>query len=131
MILFQIHDNADGNLDWEETTWQAVWADSEEEAFALYCKAHDYCELGTADVVFSDRERLAAITPSRDEPHIECRPEVLRQLGWRVEGESTCDTCGLAAMDDERFRVCEECNQCLECGHDQDCELRHLEDESV
>lgn len=54
-------------------------------------------------------------------PGTEDDPEVLRQMGWRIEGERTCDTCGLAPMDLERYRVCSECHQCLECGHEEEC----------
>lgn len=44
-----------------------------------------------------------------------------REVGFSCDGDSRCDTCGLADLDGE-FPVCPECNQCEECGHEEDCE---------
>lgn len=52
-------------------------------------------------------------------------PAVLRQMGWRCEGDNLCDSCGLAEMDGD-FPVCEECGQCNECGHDSECETKGI-----
>jgi hypothetical protein len=40
---------------------------------------------------------------------------ILRQLGFRCDGDIVCDSCGLASMD-ESFPVCEDCGHCAECG---------------
>jgi hypothetical protein len=48
---------------------------------------------------------------------------VLRQMGWRCEGDHICDSCGLSEMDGD-YPVCDECGQCSECGHVDDCESR-------
>jgi hypothetical protein len=44
-----------------------------------------------------------------------------REVGFSCDGDARCDSCGLADLDGE-FPVCPECNQCVECGHDDDCE---------
>lgn len=44
-----------------------------------------------------------------------------REVGFSCEGDDRCCTCGLAEFDG-RFPVCPECNQCSECGCDDDCE---------
>ncbi len=52
------------------------------------------------------------------EPRVITDPEILRQAGWRCEGESTCSSCGCAANGMDEFKVCHDCDQCMECGHD-------------
>lgn len=57
---------------------------------------------------------------ARADDRVEGRIRVERLIGWRCEGDSTCSTCGLAEFDGE-FPVCEDCQNCDECGHDTDC----------
>ncbi|MCY1358120.1 hypothetical protein D9M68_310880 [compost metagenome] len=51
------------------------------------------------------------------------RDDIQRQMGWRCEGDSQCSACDLAEFDG-KWPVCEECRQCSECGHDDDCQER-------
>ena len=51
-----------------------------------------------------------------DEPR-DLTTEELRAIGWGVEGDSSCSTCGLYTMDGE-FPLCEECGDCEECAGD-------------
>lgn len=55
------------------------------------------------------------------EPYVEHYPEVLRQANWQYEDEYTCNSCGLAAMGIDQYEVCDDCGECLECGHQDDC----------
>ena len=48
--------------------------------------------------------------------YVEFEPKVLREAGWQIDGESTCDSCGLAPMDMDEFAICGDCCQCPECG---------------
>jgi hypothetical protein len=50
-----------------------------------------------------------------------------REVGFAVDGDNRCASCGLADMDGE-FPICDECGQCEECGHDEDCEEGRLEE---
>lgn len=45
-----------------------------------------------------------------------------REMGWSSEGDSNCEKCGFATFDGE-FPLCESCECCDECGHDEECEL--------
>lgn len=49
--------------------------------------------------------------------------EILRQLGWTYEDEATCNSCGLAPMGMDKYEVCEDCELCLDCGHEDDCPI--------
>lgn len=51
----------------------------------------------------------------KTEAYVVTNTEILRQMNWRVDGDSSCSTCGLYEMDGE-FPVCEECEQCPDCG---------------
>lgn len=42
---------------------------------------------------------------------------LMREMGWRCDGDGICGTCGLATFDG-RFPVCESCGQCNECECD-------------
>lgn len=53
-------------------------------------------------------------------PYVETSDHVLRMLGWHDEGDRRCATCGLAEMGGA-FPVCDECYQCNECGHHDEC----------
>ena len=127
MKLFNVDDNADRNLDWEETTSMAVWAHDPAEAMRLYRDA--YARLVEADrvpdvaeLVCKEVNPLPSWVEPPAVPGIEDNPEVQRELGWRIENEAACSTCGLASMDLPQYRVCDECDQCLACGHDEGCE---------
>lgn len=127
--LYEINDNADGNLDWEETTWAAIWAADESEARSIY-REHLRRESGLSSeecdgVSIVVEERGSTFAAPRT-PQIERRDIVLRQLGWRYEDESPCDGCDLYAMDIDEYVVCPECNQCPECGHLDDCPDREV-----
>ena len=45
---------------------------------------------------------------------------MLRAMGFWVEGDPACISCGLYTMGDE-FPLCPDCEQCEECGHAEDC----------
>lgn len=121
--LYQIHDNPNRDLMWEETTYDAIWAYSEEEAKAAY-QARYKREFGTDpdeyEVCVEVQELPSGITPENG-PGRERRSAVLRLVGWRFEDESACECCGLAPMGMNEYLLCPTCECCPECGHDEDC----------
>lgn len=54
------------------------------------------------------------------DPYVPCDAETLRPMGWQMEDDKQCASCGLAEWDGQ-FPVCPECIQCNECGCDDDC----------
>lgn len=124
MILYQLHDDPEKKYDPEDRTCLAIWADSPEQAKLWYVQSVEYeggpveslDEIHCEQAFFSNKPGVQEFQPAKPGVHIECRDEVLRLLGWAVENDNTCSTCGLAEMDDIRWRVCEGCCQCPDCG---------------
>ena len=56
------------------------------------------------------------------EPRIEYNNEILRQAGWHIEGETPCASCDLHALNMDKHEPCDICEQCPDCGHDEECE---------
>lgn len=52
---------------------------------------------------------------------VEHDSEYLRSVGWRLEGEHSCESCGYHANGVEKFAVCRECALCKECGCEEGC----------
>lgn len=52
--------------------------------------------------------------------YVEYRQKVLRSAGFAIEGDESCEVCGLFTFDGA-FPVCGECGCCGECGHDEEC----------
>lgn len=121
MNLYVLHDRVPGsNFDWDDAHWRAIWAGTKEQALAIYNQYHpDSSSLTLQDVVFEpvpESDLLMVSSPVEDGPHLEQRPEELRQLHWREQGEHTCDSCGYAAMGLPEYAVCDGCYACRECG---------------
>jgi hypothetical protein len=60
------------------------------------------------------------LNTENQEPYIVRDEDTLRKMGWGIEGDRRCDTCGFAEFEG-KWPICEECGQCSECGH-LDCE---------
>lgn len=129
MNLYNLNDDGNGDLGGDETTWRAIWAPDLATADAMFrewyeretgCKPGEY-EVGGGVCSESTAAIVARFAPAKH-GH-ERRDEVLRLVGWRNEDDHTCESCGLAEMgqEDGPFHVCRECEQCGECGHDDDC----------
>ncbi len=58
---------------------------------------------------------------TREKAGIECDDAFLRQEGWHTEGEPTCESCGLCSMGNDKFAVCHDCGNCVECGCVEKC----------
>lgn len=56
----------------------------------------------------------------RKDAHVVTDRAIYREMGWSVECDEHCDGCGLATMDGD-FPLCDECDMCAECGHEDDC----------
>lgn len=92
--------------------WWLVWAPDPAAAVARCGPLSEGPECLTAEPVdATDCE------PEEDGVHLERRVAVQRATGWRVEGDSSCDTCSLFEMDG-LFPVCSGCRQCEGCGCD-------------
>ena len=57
------------------------------------------------------------------EPGVVRNSAALRAMGFGIDGDPACVSCGLYTMDGE-FPLCPDCEQCAECGHAEDCEER-------
>lgn len=114
MNLYQLHDDPDNLAYADERCWLAVWANTPEGAEALY-RRHSDSGAGPDDPIHWEQSK-AFVDPAKQEPHVERRPEALRDMGWREEGERSCESCGLYPLGEDRFAVCSDCYQCRECG---------------
>lgn len=55
------------------------------------------------------------LNDDKTEPYIIHENKTLRKMGWIMEGDATCDHCGLAEFG-EQWPVCETCQSCTDCG---------------
>ena len=106
---------------------EACFANSSKEAKAFMWKhSHrlsEECDSDYMDLrVNRKKEYDKLLDKSKTEPYLVSDPKTLRQMGWSMEGERQCDSCGLAAMDMAEFAVCDSCGSCPECGFDDECE---------
>lgn len=120
MQLYAIH-QPEGDFDTQY--WDAIWANSPSEAVAFYSQRwKGECDPSATNEEFAEglhwEQVEASEPPVKDGVHSERRDNVLRRLGWHVESERSCDTCGLYPMDMDEYAVCPDCNQCTECGCD-------------
>jgi len=105
----------------------ACFANSSKEAKAFMWKnshtLHDECDGDYMDLrVKRQPQADHLLDSSKEAPYIIRDYKTLRQMGWSIDGERQCDSCGLAAMDMDEFYVCDSCGQCPECGYDEECE---------
>lgn len=79
--------------------------------------SHDACE--RCGKPFTEWEIESLLLPPKEERA--ATDAELRDLGWRVDGDVACDTCGLYEWDG-KFPVCGECGNCTECGCEDTCQ---------
>lgn len=110
-----------GEFDWGD----AVFANSYKEArkLAWNCgrQVQDMCDGDYMQMKLLRQKEFDSLAVG-DESYVCTDQEALRKMGWRMEGDSFCDSCGLAEYD-ELHPVCQGCMQCDECGCD--CEVHH------
>ena len=105
----------------------ACFARSHKEAKGFMWK-HSYrlpdeCDGDYMDLrVSRQKEHDRFIDPTKTEPYMVRDDKTLRRMGWSMEGDRQCDSCGLAAMGIDEFDVCDSCGQCKECGFSDECE---------
>jgi len=110
---------------------EACFANNQKEAKKLMWKwgrLNDECD---GEWIAANIERKPEFEKLLDESKTEAYmvrdPKVLRRMGWQIEGELSCDSCGLSPMDLDEYAVCEECCQCTECG----CECEASDSEAA
>lgn len=115
--------------DWDEifAWWVAVWAPSAKHAldwaFLNYYGDHRMEEAKDFIRISHTEDQSKYLKPEKDGIHEERRFVALRQAGWREEGESECDSCGLYALGFPEWEVCDACYLCRECREDcEECE---------
>ena len=57
-----------------------------------------------------------------DKPYVNADAAVYRSAGWQSPDGYSCSSCGLDDLNEDRWRVCGECFNCPECGHEEGCE---------
>lgn len=133
MNLYLVNDDIAGVLYPEERVYVLTWAENAEEAIDIALLHFDAnISRGECDVDEIDPQTLAAYDIAASEKAgIETRSEVCRVAGLREDGEEQCDYCGLAACGLSQYAVCDECQSCAECGHEEDCpELAERENQN-
>jgi len=58
----------------------------------------------------------------RSDAHVVQDESVYREMGWVMEGDQRCALCSKAEYEGQ-WPICEHCEQCAECGHDDGCEI--------
>lgn len=104
----------------------ACFAYSSRDARALFWRSG--CEIkGECDGQFFDMR--VSYKPEHNhlaekygitEPKCVNADDILREMGWSIEGDAHCGHCNLAEFDGQ-YPVCEHCFNCSECGHTADC----------
>lgn len=105
---------------------EACFANSHKEAKGFMWKnsgrLSDECDGDYMDLrVWRHKEHDGLFDQSKTEPYLVADDKTLRLMGWEMEGDRRCDSCGLASMDIEEFEVCDTCMQCAVCGFSGDC----------
>lgn len=98
-----------------------VFATSEAEASREGIAKGEACRHVSPEQVRAERVPGADHLRDGRRAYIESNTAVLRQAGWDCEGARHCACCGLSDLNDDRWRVCNQCGGCPDCGHDFDC----------
>lgn len=56
----------------------------------------------------------------RNDAHVINDDWTMREMGWMIDGDSRCCSCGKADYDG-KWPLCCECDSCPDCGHDDEC----------
>lgn len=125
MKLYTVTDwDGDWDGDWCFSWFEAVWADSKESA--IEWAVENYGGRANDDQVrnhvrVSNESDVENYRPTGPLPNREGRLVVLRQVGWKMEGEWSCEKCELHAMGMKEHYVCRDCCRCPSCSPN-DCE---------
>ena len=52
--------------------------------------------------------------------HVISEDYIYREMGWVMEGDQRCALCSKAEYEG-KWPLCEDCEQCTDCGHDDEC----------
>lgn len=106
---------------------EACFARNATEARALIWREgrriKDECENRRSDLRLQPRPDLDFLADKHEifEPRIVWEDKILRDMGWRVDGDEQCAHCERFSLDG-LWPVCEECDRCSECGHEDGCQ---------
>lgn len=110
-----------------DTLCGACVANSVKEAKALLWNDSDVCDACDGDYyalrVRRARQYDIIARAWSLEPGVVRNSAALRAMGFSIDGDPACVSCGLYTMDGE-FSLCPDCEQCEECGHADDCQAR-------
>ncbi len=115
---------------WEYSHVDACFANDAKQAKKLMWKRgrlSEECEGDWLDArVVRAPEHDKLLDHEADMPYVVRSPNILRNMGWKMEDEYICDSCGLAPMGIEKFEVCNDCGMCADCAADDDekCECK-------
>lgn len=133
--VYTLHDDPDRILDNEERWWDAIAAETEQEALAIAAAMYGgdgpRNERAWKESFVVARKIDTSNWPERLRPRYPQRLadcEALRLCGFAECGETRCDSCDLAPMGMAQYKVCEGCYRCPECGCT--CDERNLAEES-
>jgi hypothetical protein len=124
LSLYLIDDSSHATF-LDEIWYTATWAETSQHAIDLAWEIYPHrdeqgAEIGDLAAQLVQDLGVKAHIPAL--PGIEERPIVLRLAGWAEDGELQCSYCGLFPNGLAEYQICEACEQCIECGHTEDCE---------
>lgn len=116
VMLYSISDH-DASSDDIVGWWTAIWARSPDKAIALALQIYDGSSPNPVDAlrITSVENQGKGLVPILKGTYVETDREILRLAGWRSQDEKPCIVCGLYAVDNIDFSVCEECGMCPDC----------------
>ena len=126
--VFAIHDDPEQYEHAEDRTWLAIAAEDERQALALAAACYDGDtprDEWNWTTAFDVAEVHISNWPDDRKPRFPQRItdlEVLRLMGWKEEGESECDSCGLASMGLRWHKLrdcCDCCPACCDCTEEE------------
>lgn len=84
-------------------------------------RLNEECDGEWIDARIERKPAYDKLADGMQEAYIATDTKIEREMGWMMDGDTICGTCGLATMDNE-YPVCDECDQCTDCGHSDGCE---------
>lgn len=108
-----------------------VWAlDAAAAIAAVRSSSWHFTDIADLDLEVDLQDFTSGTEPEASASHVESRTWVLRQYGFGFVGDARCFCCALPTMGSE-FPLCDDCEQCDECGHDEGCSSTEDDDDGL